>query len=761
LADDLERGTLAGHPEDSSTRDPTPNLPEWKERLIRATAVLTLVYTAYYLGWRWTSTLNPDALFFSVALVAAETWGFIGATIMAFTLWRLVRRTPGPPPTDRTVDVFITTYDESVDIVRRTALGALAIRYPHRTWILDDGRREEIRALAEELGAEYLQREGNEHAKAGNLNHALRHTDGEFILQLDADHVPLPHILDRLLGFFDDPRVAFAQSPQDFYNTDSFTHDLDEDSRRMFEEQRIFFTLIQPGKDNWNAAFFCGSCGVIRRAALEEIGGFSTETITEDMETSLLLHARGWKSVYYGESLAYGLAPGSADAFHIQRLRWGQGSMQIWRKFRPLRHPGLSWAQRISYFSSVSTYVDGVQKLVLYLAPIAFFLTATFPIRTEPGAFLIRFVPYLVLSLLMYSLLARGNAYLWQAERYNMAKFFTYILALPAYLSKRPLRFKVTPKGQGAVSFASYAPQLVLLVLSVGSVLWALLASSLGWLTYEVRGWGATAIALNLLWLAWNGVMAAYVIRLCLGMQEQRTDHRFQDSSSVQVHVSEGDTAAATYLAVAENLNPAGLALRSTRALDAGQSVQLTLELATGTFTVRGETLHVQNGGSNGVPTYRHGIVFRGLEPETQDAISLHCVHHATPMWHLQFRPALDLLAWLNGLLTKSRSERRRRTRLPVRVKLAGAGAAGEVTGLIDEWSPSGLRLLLDRPVAPGTSLSFAVPHSTVEGSGSAAFSRALETPAGVRFAVGVTLEADLLRVLPLSTRASRSATQT
>jgi cellulose synthase/poly-beta-1,6-N-acetylglucosamine synthase-like glycosyltransferase len=123
------------------------------------------------------------------------------------------------------------------------------------------------------LGIGYIRREGNEQAKAGNLNHALEVTEGEFILQLDADHVPMADILHRLLGFFEDPKVAFVQSPQDFYNDDSFTHDVDEQGRRIWEEQRIFFTIIQPGKDRWNAAFFCGSCGIIRRSAFEEIGG--------------------------------------------------------------------------------------------------------------------------------------------------------------------------------------------------------------------------------------------------------------------------------------------------------------------------------------------------------------------------------------------------------------------------------------------------------------------------------------------------------
>ena len=233
------------------------------------------------------------------------------------------------------MDVYITDFDEPLEVLGRTAIGARAIRYPHKTHMLDDGKRDEVKAMAEGLGIGYIRREGNANAKAGNLNNALKVTNGEFILQLDADHVPLPNILDRLLGYMGDSKVAYVQSPQDFYNTDSFTHVVNEEGRSLWEENRIFFSLLQPGKDNHNAAFFCGSCGVLRREAFEEIGGFSTQTVTEDMETSLILHSRGWKSVYHGETLAYGLAPSSALAYHVQRLRGGQGSVQTLRKFNP------------------------------------------------------------------------------------------------------------------------------------------------------------------------------------------------------------------------------------------------------------------------------------------------------------------------------------------------------------------------------------------------------------------------------------------
>jgi cellulose synthase (UDP-forming) len=270
-----------------------PKLPRGQELAIRAIALLAYAYGVYWIYWRWTSSLNWQNPTFSLVLVIAETFGLLSMAAFIFTAWRLVHREPPPAPPGLAVDVFITCYDEPLQLLRRTAIGARAIRYPHQTYMLDDGKRDEVKSMAEELGIGYIRRTGNEHAKAGNLNHAFSVTSGQFVLQLDADHVPLPNILDRLLGYFNDERVAFVQSPQDFYNTDSFTHVVNDEGRQMWEENRLFFSLIQPGKDRMNAAFFCGSCGVLRRSAFDEIGGFSTQTITEDMETSMLLHARG------------------------------------------------------------------------------------------------------------------------------------------------------------------------------------------------------------------------------------------------------------------------------------------------------------------------------------------------------------------------------------------------------------------------------------------------------------------------------------
>ncbi|WP_336711452.1 glycosyltransferase [Arthrobacter sp. USHLN218] len=238
--------------------------------LVRLVVVLTIILGVNYVAWRWLESLNWSAWWIAVPLVLAETYSLIDVCLFGVTVWRLKRR-PEPPEPDpgATVDVFITTYNEPLDLVMETALAAQRIRFPHNTWILDDGARDELRGLAEEHGLGYLTRSADwadrpRHAKAGNLNNALMTTSGEFLLILDADQIPEPEILDRTLGYFRNPKVALVQTPQYFSNVP-----VDDP---LGSQAPLFYGPIQQGKDGWNAAFFCGSNAILRREALMQLG---------------------------------------------------------------------------------------------------------------------------------------------------------------------------------------------------------------------------------------------------------------------------------------------------------------------------------------------------------------------------------------------------------------------------------------------------------------------------------------------------------
>lgn len=716
-----------------------PAIAPARERVIRIVAVLALIAGVYWIGYRWTSTLNPDAVVFSVVLALAETYALVTTALLVFTVWRLKKREPPPAPDGLTVDVFITNYDEPLEILRRTALGARALRYPHRTWLLDDGKREEVLELARELDIGYIRRPDNEHAKAGNLNHALTLTDGEFVLQLDADHVPLPSMLDRMLGYFIDEKVAFVQSPQDFYNTDSFTHVVNDSGRRMWEENRIFFSLIQPGKDYWNAAFFCGSCGVLRRRAFDDIGGFSTRTITEDMETSLVLHARGWSSVYHSETLAYGLSPASAGAYQVQRLRWGQGSMQILRHLNPLAYPGLTWPQRILYFASVITYLDGFQKLVFYAAPLIFLIFGVLPVATTNAEFLPRLAIYLTLTIAAFELLSRGTGYILIGERFNMAKFFTYMVAVSGYFAKGKLKFNVTPKGASDVPFRTYAPQLVLLAVSTLALIWATAANYFGWIEYAVPGLGSAAFLINAAWAVWNMYFAAYVVRQSLRLKQQRSDHRFLDAFPIDIEIVEtGDRLSA----VTHDLNPTGVGFRMASELERGTMVRTTLPLSTASVQVQGTVQNVRRGDAgHGGAFHMHGVQFEDLPPDVRDDIELHCTQHSVPMWRLNYRQSVPLVQRLVEIISDARFGRRRLVRLPAEIEIThDDGTAERHSAMLEETSDRGARLLLEQHVIPGTNVRYRVPGTGLNGTGQVAYSRMLESPMAARYIVGVAL---------------------
>ncbi|HYJ80124.1 MAG TPA: glycosyltransferase [Longimicrobiaceae bacterium] len=715
----------------------------WKERTIRIFALVTLAYATYYIFWRWTATLNWDAWWFSVTLALAETVGLLTTFFFVFNTWRLKVHPARSAPPGKRVDVYVTVFDEPLEVIRKTALGARDIRYPHQTWILDDGKRAEVQAMCEELGIGYIRREGNENAKAGNLNHALGVTDGEIFLVFDADHVPLPHAVDRLLPYFEDPRIAFVQSPQVFYNTDSITAHVKEERRRIWTEQNLFFTVIQPCKDYWGASFFCGSCAALRRSALEEIGGFSTQTITEDFETSVVLHGRGWKSAYCVETLAYGLAPNSVVGFHVQHLRWGQGTMQVWKKFNPLTYPGLTLPQRFCHFYSVLVYTDGLLNLLFYSAPIVYLLLGVLPINTLGANFLARWIPLYVAGRVLSRLMARGTETpFWFNERNSMAKFWTHARAVTGYFAKKKLKFHVTPKGAGEVPVQAYRPQLIVLLLSVLSIAFGLVARARGWVSYGAPGHDAVPFWLNIFWASWIGAMAAWVVVLSRSMQPKRADHRFPEVLPVRFRVLDGAAPSLPDLGLTQDLNSAGASFRATRRMADGTRLDLELPLVIGPVHVSGKVLHSTALQVRGVPMYVHGVRFEEMPLDVKDAIEVHCTQQSVPHSRLVYRESIDVFELARTRFRNKRGERRHLVQLPVLVEVderrEGWEGATQHVGVLDDTSVSGASVILATPVTPGARVRFATPGTGVAGEGVSVYTKPLETPVGVRFSIGI-----------------------
>ena len=262
-----------------------------------------------------------------------------------------------------TVDVFITVYGEDLDVIRRTAVAALAIRGQHRTWILDDGRSDEVRDMAAQIGARYVRRLSSGGAKAGNVNHALTIAKGDCFAIFDADFVPDPSFLEETVPFMVDEQVAFVQTPQAYGNLHTTV------ARGAAYMQAVFYRFIQPGRNRFNAAFCVGTNVLFRREAIDDVGGICTDSKSEDVWTSLNLHERGWRSVFIPEVLAIGEAPETIEAYSKQQLRWATGGFEILLTHLPLASRKLTVDQRVQYFVTATFYLTGICPLLLILVP--------------------------------------------------------------------------------------------------------------------------------------------------------------------------------------------------------------------------------------------------------------------------------------------------------------------------------------------------------------------------------------------------------
>ena len=485
-------------------------------------AFVFVIVGIWYLHWR-IPTMAPDAPIFSAIVYGAEIYGFLTALLHLMMTWRLTIRESLPCPEGVTVDVFISTYNEPVDLVRKTLLSAKHMDYPHETWLIDDGNRHKMKELADRLGVHYLARLNNEDAKAGNLNNAMKHCKGDFIALFDADHAPQKNFLTQTLGYFEDPKVAFVQTPHDFFNLDSYQHRLQEKKKELWTEQALFFRVIQRGKDYWNAAFFCGSCAVIRRSSLDKIGGFATETITEDLHTSIKLHKAGFRSVYHAESLAFGIAPANVAPFLKQRVRWGQGAMQVFKREKLLFGTQLTIAQKLNYLASMMTYFDGWQKGIFYISPAVVLIAGIMPIKVEAVDFLIHFVPYYLLSFIAFEEVGRGYGGTLYIEQYNFARFAAFAWAtLGLFFGK--IRFNVTSKVRDKSPDTNrlFLPQLSILLLNTGAVPFGLIMFK------ETHYLPTDAVYFNILWALVNCALAFLILNFTRKVQIfLREEYRF------------------------------------------------------------------------------------------------------------------------------------------------------------------------------------------------------------------------------------------
>ncbi|MBH5402439.1 glycosyltransferase [Bradyrhizobium sp. CNPSo 4010] len=527
-------------------------------RLWARVAVFVAVWlvVARYLEWRIFSTVLPaSGTWYQVGWIwfclLVELLTFTDQFILYLTFLRRTDRRSEADQHERrlrslpddvlpSVDVLIPTYDEPFEVLEKTITGALCLDYPNfQVWVLDDGRRPWLKELCEQKGAGYLTRADNVNAKAGNINHALTKTSGEFFAIFDADFVPQRNFLMRTMGFFADPKIGIVQIPHTFYNEDPMQANLGL-HRGLPDEQRFFFDSIMPARDGWDGAFCCGSNSVTRRGALHAIGdALPTQSITEDILLTLVLLRKGYITRYLREPLAIGLAPESLDAFFVQRQRWARGAIQtLYLAAGPLG-PGLGLMQRLLFFPTHWLSM-GLRALAVVVVPIVFMWTGLAPVVdvTPESVFYYLFPAILVLN--------GGISWFAPHEHFPLAaqvsatiqSFKLLPTVLGTLVKPKGHAFRVTPKG-AAARCSSYAadifwPSAALIALTV-----------IGLVLNTIPEWRIidhpAALPMVAFWSVVNIVVLFFVCMTSLQARMGRSEERFDVDESVLIETETGE----------------------------------------------------------------------------------------------------------------------------------------------------------------------------------------------------------------------------
>ncbi len=511
--------------------------------------VLSVIISCRYLWWRYTATLNwnhPLDLVCGLVLLAAETYSWI-ILMMGYvqTCWPLDRKPmqlPSDPNSWPTVDLLIPTYNEDLSVIRATVYAALGIDWPQeklRIYILDDGRRDEFRQFAEEVGVGYIIRPNNNHAKAGNLNHALGQINGELVAIFDCDHIPVRSFLQITVGWFvHDPKLALVQTPHHFLSPDPFERNLDMFRRRP-NEGELFYGLVQDGNDMWNAAFFCGSCAVLRRTALDSIDGFAVETVTEDAHTALRLHRKGWNSAYLRIPQAAGLATESLSAHIGQRIRWARGMAQIFRTDNPLLGRGLNVFQRICYANAMMHFLVGLPRLIFLTAPLAFLLFHAYIIYAPALMILLYVLPHMVHASLTGSRMQGAYRHTFWGEVYETV--LAWYIARPttvALFNPRKGKFNVTAKGglmeHNQFDWKIAQPYLLLALINIVGLGFAIWRLAYGPVT-EVG-----TVMVSSLWVVYNLLIIGAAVAVAAEVRQVRQTHRVPSQLPAAIRLENG-----------------------------------------------------------------------------------------------------------------------------------------------------------------------------------------------------------------------------
>ena len=493
---------------------------------LKLTFIITIVaFNLIYIVWRIKYTIPTNTrvgMILGIILIVSELIGFFQSAIyilLFYKPYKLEERKMSDLNKLPTIDVLIMTFNEHAFILQKTIGGALNIEYPsdlYNIYLCDDGNRDEIKNLANFFNVNYISRDNNDFAKAGNINNALsNHCKGDLFSVLDADMIPKPNYLKKMVGYFKNNDVGFVQSPQVFYNPDPFQYNLNLDNK-IPNEQDFFMREVQAGRARYNALFHVGTNALFSRKAVDDIGGIPIGSITEDMATGMLLQAKKYKSIFVNEVLAVGLSAEYYKDLAKQRKRWCRGNIQVSKKWNPLTMKGLTPMQRLLYASGILYWYSSISKLIYILCPIIYLLTGVLIIKTNTLQLLQFFVPSFVAYILMFKSHSSKYRTLFLTHIYETATaVFLAFDSLSELIFSKELKFNVTLKGNTKknifVSWNLLLPQFVLFILTIlgfGISLNIFISTN----STELR----ESLIINILWAIYNIIGIILIMMLSL-----------------------------------------------------------------------------------------------------------------------------------------------------------------------------------------------------------------------------------------------------
>jgi cellulose synthase (UDP-forming) len=536
---------------------------------------------------------------FLLLLISAEMYTIL-IMVLGYmqTAWPL-HRTPIPLISDDSewphVDLLIPTYNEPLSLVRYTALAALNIDYPPEklhVYILDDGTRDDFSEFAAEAGVGYVTRVEHGHAKAGNINHALTMMSSPYVAIFDCDHVPTRSFLQVTLGWMlADSRLGMLQTPHHFYSPDPFERNLLQ-YKTIPNEAELFYGIVQDGNDFWNATFFCGSCALIRRAALDAVGGIATETVTEDAHTSLRMQRQGYNTAYINIPQAAGLATESLAAHVGQRIRWARGMIQILRTDNPLFGRGLKFTQRLCYFNAMAHFLYSVPRLVFLLSPLVYLLLGRTIIPGYWVAILAYAFPHLILASLTNSRIQGRHRHSFWNEIYESV-LAPYILAptLLALINPKLGKFNVTSKGStlGQTQFDRKIAT---------PTRWLLMLNFCGLLAVPYRLFVTDpdhpgAVIMNMAWVLFNIVILGVAAAVALEQKQRRGSVRIEARIPVRITASAGQQFHADSIDM--SVGGASVKVPAKSRFAVGEMLMVAFPATTGSDEIRAQVVGMAN----------------------------------------------------------------------------------------------------------------------------------------------------------------------